>query len=82
LLINHWNLHERPFAMERNYMLIRVRYKDGRIDLVPSEILDEMILMSDIERIETHNSWVVLGEDPVRSTLRGRYYGLKPQRKK
>lgn len=63
-------------------MLIRVRYKDGRIDLVPSEILDEMILMNDIEGIERSNSWVVLGEDPVRSTLRGRYYGLPPQRKK
>jgi hypothetical protein len=70
------------FTMERNGMLIRVRYKDGRIDLVPSEILDEMILMSDIEQIERINSWVVLGEDPVRSTLRGRYYGLPQQRKK
>ncbi|HMB15109.1 MAG TPA: hypothetical protein VKN62_02245 [Pelovirga sp.] len=63
-------------------MLIRVRYKDGRIDLVPSETLDEMILMSDIERIERNNSWVVLGEEPVRSTLRGRYYGLGRLRKK
>jgi len=62
-------------------MLIRVRYKDGRIDLVPSEILDEMILMSDIERVEPSNNWVVLGEDPIRSTLRGRYYGLARQRK-
>lgn len=63
-------------------MLIRVRYKDGRIDLVPSEILDEMILMSDIERVDPSNSWVVLGEDPIRSTLRGRYYGLRRRHKK
>jgi hypothetical protein len=56
-------------------MLIRVRYKDGRIDLAPSETLDEMIAMSEIDPFEDLSGWVVLGQDPVRSTLRGRYSG-------
>ena len=33
-------------------MLIRVRFKDGRIDLVPSRKLDELIVMSEIEQFE------------------------------
>ena len=56
-------------------MLIRVRYKDGRIDLVPSRKLDELILMSEIEQFERASGWVTLGKDPVRSTLRGPYRG-------
>ncbi len=60
-------------------MLIRVRYKDGRIDLVPSRKLDELILMSEIEQFERSTGWVTLGKDPVRSTLRGYYSG--PERR-
>ena len=62
-------------------MLIRVRYKDGRIDLVPSEKLDEMIVMSEIEGFERSSGWVVLGRDPLRSTLRGRYFGPERRRR-
>lgn len=54
-------------------MLIRVRFKDGRIDLAPSGTMDEMIAMSEIEEYIDSSHWVVLGQDPVRSTLRGRY---------
>ena len=36
-------------------MLIRVRFRDGRIDLVPSKKLDELIVMSDIEQFERSN---------------------------
>lgn len=60
-------------------MLIRVRYKDGRIDLVPSRKLDELIVMSEIEQFERSTGWVVLGEDPIRSSLRGNYRG--PERR-
>lgn len=56
-------------------MLIRVRYKDGRIDLVPSRKLNELILMSEIEQFERSSGWVTLGVDPVRSSLRGQYFG-------
>lgn len=63
-------------------MLIKVRFKDGRIDLSPSEILDEMIVMSEIEQFERDSGWVVLGQDPVRSTLRGRYSGPQSRGKK
>ncbi len=62
-------------------MLIRVRYKDGRIDLVPSQKLDELIMMSDIEQFERSAGWVTLGEDPVRSTIRGRYTGQERRRR-
>lgn len=61
-------------------MLIRVRYKDGRIDLVPSGTLDELIVMSDIEQFERSTGWVTIGKDPVRSTIRGHYSG--PERRR
>lgn len=61
-------------------MLIRVRYKDGRIDLVPSRKLDELIVMSEIEQFERSAGWVTVGKDPVRSTIRGGYSG--PDRRK
>ncbi len=60
-------------------MLIRVRYKDGRIDLVPSRKLDELIMMSEIEKFERSSGWVTVGRDPIRSTLRGTYNG--PERR-
>ena len=60
-------------------MLIRVRYRDGRIDLVPSRKLDELIVMSDIEEFERATGWVTLGRDPIRSSLRGDYLG--PERR-
>lgn len=60
-------------------MLIRVRYKDGRIDLVPSRKLDELIVMSEIEEFERATGWVTLGRDPIRSSLRGDYLG--PERR-
>ncbi len=60
-------------------MLIRVRYKDGRIDLVPSQRLDELIVMSEIEQFERLTGWVRVGKDPIRSTLRGHYVG--PERR-
>ncbi len=56
-------------------MLIRVRYKDGRIDLIPSQNLDELIVLSEIDQFERSSGWVVVGRDPIRSTLRGQYYG-------
>lgn len=56
-------------------MLVRVRFRDGRIDLVPSKKLDELIVMSDIEQFERSSGWVTLGRDPVRSTIRGHYSG-------
>ncbi len=61
-------------------MLIRVRFKDGRIDLVPSRKLDELIVMSEIDQFERASGWVILGQDPIRSTLRGAYNG--PERRR
>ncbi|SEA13789.1 hypothetical protein SAMN05660420_01345 [Desulfuromusa kysingii] len=58
-------------------MLIRVRYKDGRIDLIPSKRLEELIVMSDIEQFERSSGWVKAGKDPIRSTLRGYYTGAE-----
>jgi len=60
-------------------MLIRVRYRDGRIDLIPSHSLDELIVMSEIEQFERSAGWVTVGKDPIRSTLRGKYMG--PERR-
>jgi putative N-acetylmannosamine-6-phosphate epimerase len=63
-------------------MLIRVRFKDGRIDLVPSQKLDELIVMSEIEQFERSAGWVTVGKDPIRSTLRGHYSGIERRRQK
>ena len=60
-------------------MLIRIRYKDGKIDLVPSEKLEELLMMSEIEQFERSSGWVTVGKDPIRSTLRGHYSG--PERR-
>ncbi|MDA3902040.1 MAG: hypothetical protein PF441_01180 [Desulfuromusa sp.] len=56
-------------------MLIRVRYKDGRIDFIPSHNLEELIVMTEIEQFERSTGWVMVGKDPIRSTLRGHYAG-------
>ena len=61
-------------------MLIRVRYKDGRIDLIPSQTLNELIVMSEIEQFERSAGWVTVGKDPIRSTLRGHYSGAERRR--
>jgi hypothetical protein len=69
-------------------MLIRVRYKDGRIELVPSKRLDELIVMSEIAEFERATGWVTVGRDPIRSSLRGNYRGperrsnTKPKKRK
>jgi hypothetical protein len=56
-------------------MLIRVRYIDGRIDLIPTHNLDELIVMSEVDQFERSSGWVTIGKDPIRSTLRGVYLG-------
>jgi putative N-acetylmannosamine-6-phosphate epimerase len=58
-------------------MLIRVRYKDGRIDLIVSQNLNELIVMDKIEQFERSSGWVTIGKDPIRSTLRGTYTGTE-----
>jgi len=62
-------------------MLIRVRFKDGRIALVPSKKMDELIVMSEIEQFERTSGWVTVGRDPIRSTLRGYYSGTDMRKK-
>ena len=63
-------------------MLIRVRYKDGRIDLIPSHNLDELIVMSEVEQFERATGWVTVGTDPIRSPLRGHYVGTERRRQR
>ncbi len=58
-------------------MLIRVRYKDGRINLILSQNLNELIVMNKIEQFERSSGWVTIGKDPIRSTLRGSYVGAE-----
>ncbi|MEA3545125.1 MAG: hypothetical protein U9R69_07895 [Thermodesulfobacteriota bacterium] len=58
-------------------MLIRVRYEDGRIDLIPSKKLNELIVMGEVEQFERSAGWVDVDKDPIRSTLRGHYAGME-----
>jgi hypothetical protein len=47
-------------------MLIRVKYHDGKFDLVREFRLDHLIVTKAIHSFERSSGWVVLGVDPIR----------------
>lgn len=61
-------------------MMIRIRYPDGRFDMVKATRLDDLIESEEIEGFRRVTGWVVLGKDPVRGQgLPGIYSG--PERR-
>jgi len=58
-------------------MQIKVRFIDGRIELVRPRELQELIDARRITQFRRAGGWVALGHDSLRSTLRGDYRGLE-----
>lgn len=62
-------------------MLIRVKYPDGRYDMVKDFRLDYLIENKTIQSFERSNGWVVLGVDPVRKPGQRRHYDAPERRR-
>ncbi len=60
-------------------MQIKVKYVDGRIEIVRPRELQDLIDARRITSFRRSGGWVSLGEDSVRSSLRGDYKG--PERR-
>ena len=60
-------------------MQIKVKYIDGRIELVRPRELQELIDARRITQFRRAGGWVSLDSDQLRSTLRGNYRG--PERR-
>jgi hypothetical protein len=56
-------------------MQIKVKFIDGRIELVRPRELQELIDARRITQFRRSCGWVDLGKDSIRSTLRGDYRG-------
>jgi len=58
--------------IERVYMKIRVRYRNGRLQVVQQEEREEVY--DDLDFFDMHRiNWTSLGVDPIRSMIRGGY---------
>ncbi len=60
-------------------MQIKVRFIDGRIELVRPRELQELINARRTTQFRRSSGWVDLSQDSLRSTLRGNYRG--PERR-
>ncbi len=60
-------------------MQIKVRFIDGRIELVRPRELQELIDARRITQFRRAGGWVSLEDDRIRSSLRGDYHG--PERR-
>ncbi|WP_425402574.1 GSU3473 family protein [Geopsychrobacter electrodiphilus] len=60
-------------------MQIKVKFIDGRIELVRPRELQNLIDARRITQFRRSGGWVAIGQDSVRSTLRGVYSG--PERR-
>ncbi|WP_432822468.1 GSU3473 family protein [Trichloromonas sp.] len=61
-------------------MLIRVKYPDGRYDMVKNFRLDHLIETRAIYSFKRASGWVVLGVDPLRQSG-NRRHGNAPERR-
>ncbi|WP_197463694.1 GSU3473 family protein [Desulfuromonas sp. DDH964] len=55
-------------------MVIRIRYPDGRFDMVKATRLNTLIETEEIEGFKRASGWVVLGRDPVRGQGNDEFY--------
>lgn len=63
----------------RGVMQIKVKYIDGRIELVRPRELQKLIDARRITQFRRAGGWVSLEHDSIRSSLRGDYHGLERQ---
>jgi len=61
-------------------MLIRVKYPDGRYDMVKDFRLDHLIETRVIHSFKRASGWVVLGVDPVRQPGQRRHHNAPERR--
>lgn len=48
-------------------MMIRIRYPNGRFDMIKASHLDRLLVAKQISSFKRQSGWVVLGQDPIRS---------------
>lgn len=56
-------------------MMIRIRYPDGRYDMVKVSQLDRFIAKNQISGFRRATGWVVIGRDPIRRNSKEFYLG-------
>jgi hypothetical protein len=56
-------------------MFIRVVYKDGRHDMVKSQLLDYLLERNEVAKFKRYYGWAVVGKDAIRATNSNVYYG-------
>lgn len=61
-------------------MIIWVKYKSEKYDMVKDTFLDELISSQKIQKFYRSDGWVTIGVDPIRGTGGGFYYG--PERRR
>jgi hypothetical protein len=61
-------------------MMIRIRYPDGRFDMVKASHLDRLIATRQIRSFKRESGWVVLGKGPIRRQGKQVFY-LGPERR-
>jgi hypothetical protein len=57
-------------------MLIRVRYRDQKYDMVKPWILDHLLTTRKLRSFERSSGWVLIGEDSIRGDG-GNYRGTE-----
>ena len=55
-------------------MLIRVRYDEGRFDMVKPQLLDRLLENKKVTSFKRSGGWAVIGQYPIRSKHRNRNY--------
>lgn len=60
-------------------MMIRIRYPDGKYDMVKVSRLDYLIAKKRISEFRRTTGWVIIGRDPIRKNKRESYRG--PERR-
>lgn len=60
--------------------MIRIKYSDGRYDMVKASHLDHLIVTRQISGFKRQSGWVVLGRDPIRNRGKQVFY-LGPERR-
>jgi hypothetical protein len=58
-------------------MMIRIKYPDGKYDMVKASQLDRLIAENRISGFHRATGWVAIGRHPIRSYSRGFYLGAE-----
>jgi hypothetical protein len=54
-------------------MMIQVKYRSGKYDVVKTEILNRLLSIGEIDQFRRRSGWAKVGRDPIRSTSQGIY---------